>query len=89
MFTQGLVPVNPWMANGYFLYGLTDNDSARLANNTLLARCDQLWVFGPVSDGVAVEIDLASGRGMPVRYFTLSHDGEQITHCDRVDLPRD
>ena len=41
------VPVNPWMLGGYFLYGLVDKDHVRRANNNLLMRCDELWVFGP------------------------------------------
>jgi hypothetical protein len=73
-----VVPVNPWMMGGYFLYGLVDKDLIRRANNNLLMRCDQLWVFGPPSDGVDVEVRWATRRGMPVRWFALDHYGEAI-----------
>ena len=37
----------------------------------LLGKCDQLWVFGSrVSAGMAVEIEKAEKKKIPVRYFT-------------------
>lgn len=78
-YQHGVVPVNPWMLNGYFLYGMVSKQEVRAANNTLLARCDELWVYGEVSDGVAVEIADAEARGQRVRYFSLDHYGEAIT----------
>jgi len=75
---QGVIPVNPWMLGGYFLYGLVDKDEVRRANNNLLMRSDELWVYGPVTDGVQVEIDWASEAGLPVRRFNLDHYGEDI-----------
>jgi len=36
----------------------------------LLGKCDELWVFGErISEGMAVEIEKAEKRGMPIRYF--------------------
>ena len=73
-----VVPVNPWMVGGYFLYGLVDKDLVRRANNNLLMRCDELWVFGTPTDGVDVEIAWAREHGMPVKRFALDHYGEAI-----------
>ena len=81
----GAVPVNPWMLGGYFLYGLADKDLVRAANNNLLMRSDELWVFGPTSDGVDVEVAWAEANGVPVRWFDLDHYGEAIT--EREDRP--
>ena len=79
---QGAVPVNPWMAGGYFLYGLVDKDEVRRANNNLLMRSDELWVFtdgsGVVADGVQVEIEWAMAHDVPMRSFRLDHYGEAI-----------
>ncbi len=80
---RGAVPVNPWMAGGYFLYGLVDKDLVRGANNNLLMRCDELWVFGTPSDGVDVEVAWAEGNGVPVRWFDLDHYGEAIVERAR------
>jgi hypothetical protein len=76
---RGAVPVNPWMMGGYFLYGLVDKDLVRVANNNLLLRSDELWVFGPPSDGVDVEVAWAEANVVPVRWFDLDHYGEAIT----------
>jgi hypothetical protein len=47
VLNEGAIPINPWMVGGYFLYGLVDKDAVRRANNNLLMRSDELWVFGP------------------------------------------
>lgn len=41
------------------------------ANNVLVSRSDELWVFGPVSEGVAKEISVAESLEKPVRYFAI------------------
>ncbi len=79
---QGVIPVNPWMVGGYFLYGMVDKDLVRRANNNLLMRCDELWVFGAASDGVDVEVGWAEANDLPVRWFGLDHYGEAITPRD-------
>ncbi len=36
-----------------------------------LDKCDELWVFGRhISSGMTREIDKATKRGVPIRYFT-------------------
>lgn len=71
-FRQGVVPVNPFNLFGYFLYELVDRDLVRNGNNNLLYRCDELWVYGEISDGVLAEIQMFSKTGKPVRYFNIS-----------------
>ena len=71
-FRQGVVPVNPFNLFGYFLYELVDRDLVRNGNNNLLFRCDELWVYGEISDGVLAEIQMFSKTGKPVRYFNIS-----------------
>ena len=37
----------------------------------LQSKCREVWVFGrSISKGMAVEIEKAKGRGLPIRYFT-------------------
>lgn len=37
----------------------------------LLGKCDELWVFGDrISEGMAVEIEIAKKRRQPIRYFS-------------------
>ena len=67
----GHVPVNPFMSFDYFLLDAVERDLVREGNNNLLMRCDELWVFGPISNGVLVEIQIAKSRGMPIHYFKI------------------
>ena len=65
VFENGAVPLNPFNAYGYYLYDLVDRDLVRNANNNLLMRCDELWVFGEISDGVLAEIRMFKNLGRP------------------------
>lgn len=52
---------------------------AMFMNMVLLRKCEQVWVFGSaISAGMAVEIEKAEKRNMPVRYFT--------ENCEEVGL---
>ena len=44
------------------------------ANNELVARSDELWSFGRISDGVEHEIILARELKMPVKFFEFDTD---------------
>lgn len=69
---QGKVPLNPFLLFDYFLLDSVDRDKVREANNTLVKRADSIWVFGPVSNGVLAEIQIAKASQKPVRYFTIA-----------------
>ena len=68
---RGGVPLNPFMIFDYFMLDAVDRDIVREGNNNLVKRCDELWVFGAVSNGVLVEIQIANEQGKPVRYFAI------------------
>ncbi len=55
----------------YFMLDTVDRDVVRNANNNLVKKSDELWVFGPVADGVLAEIVLAKEEMKPVRYFSI------------------
>ncbi len=65
------VPLNPFMIFEYFMLDTVDRDLIRNANNNLVKKADELWVFGPVSDGVLAEIRLAKKLSKPIRYFKI------------------
>lgn len=65
-------PISPFMNFDYNLEGLVDKNSIRIANNTLIDKADELWVFGEISDGVLVEIYLAKRKGIPVKYWKFN-----------------
>lgn len=72
VFEKGAIPINPFNTFGYYLYDLVDRNLVRNGNNNLLKRCDEIWVFGEVSDGVLAEIKIFQSLGRPIRYFDIS-----------------
>ena len=75
---QGKVPLNPFMLFDYFLLDSLERDLVREANNSVLLRSDEIWVFGPVSNGVLAEIILAQKANRPIFYFKIENS-QQIT----------
>lgn len=68
-------PISPFMNVDYNLSNLVKKDHIRIANNTLIKRVDELWVFGQISDGVLMEIYLAKKYKKPIKYFKTTNDG--------------
>jgi hypothetical protein len=71
---QGVVPINPFTSFDYFLLDAVERDTVRRANNTLVARADELWVFGDIADGVRAEIVQAWQQHKTVRFFAFRSD---------------
>lgn len=69
---KGYTPTCAFMMYSYFLLDTVDRKSLIAANNDLIRRSDELWVFGEISDGVKEEIILAEKLDMPIRYFASS-----------------
>ncbi len=57
-FEQGVIPINPFNTFGYYLYELVDRNLVRNANNIIIKRCDELWVYGEISEGILAEIQI-------------------------------
>ncbi|MDP4038626.1 MAG: hypothetical protein Q8P54_01495 [bacterium] len=88
VFEQGAVPVNPFNTFGYYLYELVERDIVRNGNNNLLKRCDELWVFGDISDGILSEIKSFKKLQRPIRYFDISGLPKEIKEVKKIsDLP--
>ncbi len=68
---RGKVPLNPFMIFDYFLSDTVERDKIRAANNIIVSRADEIWVFGPISNGVFAEIKLAQEINKPLKYFKL------------------
>lgn len=68
---NGCVPLNPFMLFDYFLLDTLDRDLVRDANNSIVLRADEVWVFGPISNGVLAEIILAKKHAKPIAFFKI------------------
>lgn len=81
---RGCVPLNPF-AIPYFMLDTIPRDAVREANNNLVMRADELWIFGPISDGVLAEIKLAKQLGKPIRYFSII-DNKEIKEISKEEV---
>jgi hypothetical protein len=70
---QKCVPLNPFMIFQYFLLDTVDRDLVRQGNNNIAMKADEIWVFGPVSDGMLAEINIAKEKGKPIKYFKIEN----------------
>lgn len=70
---KGQIPLAPHLMFPQFV---NDDDPAErelaiYMDVILLGKCDELWMFGErISEGMAVEIEIAKKRRQPIRYFS-------------------
>lgn len=85
---QNYVPFNPYMNFEYNLSGTVDKKHIRIANNTMIHKSDELWVFGAISDGVLVEIYMAQKLNKKIRFFIPNEKIEEFEEIsiDKVEL---
>jgi hypothetical protein len=86
-FSKGAVPINPFLVFGFFLGDRVSREFIRDANEALVLRSDELWVFGrDLANGVLREISLAANADKPIRFFTIEDKPELIQelHVDSL-----
>jgi hypothetical protein len=84
---NGGVPLNPFMVFDYFLLDAVEHDVVREANNNLVKRSDEIWVFSAISNGVLAEIQIAREQGKTVRYFAIEKPHKIVeTTKDKVEM---
>lgn len=71
---RGYTPLCAFMMFSYYLLDTVERNSLIRANNELIRRSDELWVFGSVSDGVQAEIDFAKQLRLPIAYYRVIKD---------------
>ena len=75
---QGHTPTCAFMMFSYYLLDTVERSNLIRANNDLIRRSDELWVFETISDGVREEIKLAKSLNMPIKYFILHNTGTTL-----------
>jgi hypothetical protein len=70
---SGCTPISQFGIFDYFMVDSVDRDLVRKANNNLIRVSDELWVFGPISDGVLAEVKMVKEAGKPIRYFDVEN----------------
>ena len=88
ILSQGFTPSSAFMMYSYFLLDTVGRQALISANNQLVRRSDELWIFGPISTGVQKEIDIAKSLSLPVKYFKTIIDPicgfEEIEEKDTI-----
>jgi hypothetical protein len=85
LLEKDYVPLNPFMIFEYFMLDTIERDKIREANNTLVEKADELWIFGEVSNGVLAEIKLAKERQKPIKYFAVI-DSKEIKEISKEEV---
>jgi hypothetical protein len=75
---EGYVPLNPFMLFDYYLLHTVPKQLVREAINNLLARCDEVWVFGTMSLGVKVQVGIAKRLKKALRFYDITDLPEQV-----------
>lgn len=78
VLNKNAIPINPFRVFDYFLSDRVDRDIIRQGNNHLINLCDELWVFGPIADGVLFEIVYSLNIQRPIRFFKLGTRSSEI-----------
>lgn len=72
------VPLNPFNIWSYFLNDLVERDVVRRGNNNVIRISDEVWIFGPISNGVYSEILYGISLNKPLRLFSLGSSLDSI-----------
>ena len=75
---EGVTPTCAFMMFSYFLLDTVDRNKLIDANNDLIRKSDELWVFGDISNGVVEEIRLAKSLDKPIKYYSLNARGKMF-----------
>lgn len=81
------VPLNPFMLFDYFFLDTIDRDLVREANNNVVLKSDEIRVFGPISNGVLAEIQIAKWLNKSIKYFAIQKSKTIIAiEKDQVEM---
>ena len=62
----------------YFLSDTVPREDIYLGNRAIIDNIDELWTFGPLSDGVLAEVSLAKKRGHKVKHYKIVQDKPSV-----------
>ncbi len=71
---EGYVPINSFTNFGYFLHELVSRHDIVEGINNIINHCHELWVFGPITEGVDEEIKMCKKLSKPIRFFDITDD---------------
>jgi len=63
-----------------------NRDEVREANNNIVKRADEIWVFGAVSNGVLAEIKIAQEQKKPIKFFKIGNPHKIIPVVSKNEI---
>jgi len=75
-YDKGYIPIAPHLLFPQFMSdgNREERDDAMFMDIAILSHCKELWVFGSeISSGMQIEIDHATKKHKPIRYFNLDY----------------
>lgn len=69
---QGCIPSYPAMIADYSHFAKHHMDIKGATSDSILVRCNEVWVFGVPDEHMKDEIKVSGRLGKPVRYFNIS-----------------
>jgi len=86
VLNQKQTPINSFLNLDYHLAGAISKDLTRIANNTMIKKCDEIWVFGEISDGVLTEIYFAKKYQKPIHYYTFDDETANFKEISKDEV---
>jgi hypothetical protein len=83
---KGHVPVNYFTVFNQFIYEIADQSTMIDSINSLIIRCDELWTFGEISEGMWFEVKMCKELGMPVKHFNIHKLPREINEITEKQL---
>lgn len=80
------LPLNPFTNWNYYMSDMVDREKVTRANNNLIYLSQELWMFGEISDGCLLELELAMSKNIKIRFFTVGKTIKDIYQIDMNDI---
>lgn len=72
VFEQKAIPINCLMIYGYYLYDMVPRNVVIEGYKAIVPKCDELWTFGEISDGIRDSMIIAKKKNIPIKHFDIS-----------------
>ncbi|MDP2908402.1 MAG: hypothetical protein Q8N77_01210 [Nanoarchaeota archaeon] len=72
-FEQDVIPINCLMVYGYYLYDMVPRERIIEAYKTVVLKCDEIWIFGEISDGIREAMIIAKKSNIPRKFFDMTN----------------
>ena len=69
---EGFIPLNPFMIFDFLLFEKVNRDTIRAANDSLIGKSDEVWVFGDLDPDINDDIKTAGKFGKALRFFSVN-----------------